>query len=209
MPGAKDPLASRPFADEDIPLILEEADSMVTVHRDRTHDPKWFGRLLRVLLAFGMHISVISGGDRRRTDPETRDVLLTYSPPLSSQDLRMEGGELYLVWRRPKTERPLMVPVPVELREWLPDWLDAPRRRQRTSYNHLLNELARRLEAKGRPIQINPLRFRHTAAVRFIHEYRMTPDDTSELLGVSPSVLAQYTRRAPGEMARDLRSRGW
>ncbi|MCI4323792.1 MAG: site-specific integrase [Thermoplasmata archaeon] len=209
MTGQKDPLASRPFSDEDARAITAEADLIVTVHRDRSYDQPWFGRLVRVLLAFGMHISVISGGYRRKTDPKTREVLLTYYPPLSSQDIRSEGGEVYLVWRRPKTQRPVMVPVPADIRPWLAEWLDAPRRTQRTSYNHLFNQLADDLARKGLSIQINPLRFRHTAAVRFIHEYEMTPDDTCELLGVSPSVLAQYTRRAPGEMAKDLRSRGW
>lgn len=161
------------------------------------------------MLIFGPHVSVISGGMRRRTDRETREVHYREDAPLSSSDLRYEGGQLLLAWRRPKTGHPVLIPIPADMAPWLGEFLDQPRSRRRQWYNELLrNKVEPVLEERGTPILLTPSRFRHTAAVR-LRKLGLLDEDVQDMLAISPQTMKHYINRTIEDRTRDLKSRGW
>jgi integrase len=196
----RDPLASRPFVESDIRRVLEVADRYVVVHRDRGEDPQLAGRLIRLMLVFGPHISVLSGGMRWRKGKAVR-----YDSPLSSSDLRREGGQLSVAWRRPKTGTGIMIPVPDDIAPWLGEFLDRPRWTRRASYNELLNRMYPRTEGG---LVVTPSRFRHTAAVR-LRKMGLLDEDVQDMLGIAPQTMRHYINRTYEDRTRDLKSRGW
>lgn len=208
-PGTlKDPLSSRPFAEADIALVLAAADATVVGHRDGTTDALFAGHLLRVLLTFGPHVSVLSGGVRQKTDRHSREISYREDRPLTSADLRVEGGELYLAWRRPKTGRPVLILVPADMKPWLGAFLDQPRSGRRQWYNELLERIEDRLAAMGTPIKLAPSRFRHTAAVR-LRKMGLLDEDIEDMLAITPQTMRHYVNRTVEERSADLRAKGW
>lgn len=199
----RDPLSSRPFADSDVPYILAAARATSIQHRDRSDDPKLAHRLVSLMLTFGPHVSVLSGGTRWRKGEPVR-----YDEPLSSSDLRTEGGQLYLAWRRPKTGAPVLIPVPDDMTPWLGPFLDKPRWTRRQSYNGMLGRVEVTLRALGHPMKLTPSRFRHTAAVR-LRKMGLLDEDVQDMLGIAPQTMRHYINRTSEERTKDLKSRGW
>lgn len=199
----RDPLSSRPFADSDVPRILAAARATRVRHRDGTYDPELAARIVSLMLTFGPHVSVLSGGTRWRKGEPIR-----YDEPLSSADLRTEGGQLYLAWRRPKTGNPVMIPVPDDMAPWLPGFLDKPRWTRRSTYNEMLKRVETTLRYSGSGILLTPSRFRHTAAVR-LRKMGLLTEDIEDMLAISPQTMRHYINRTSEERTRDLKSRGW
>ncbi len=206
---AKDPFSSRPFTDDDLKLVIAAADATVVRHRDGSEDPHFAGRLLRILATFGPHISVLSGGVRQRTDRSTGEVRYREDLPLSSEDLRFEAGRLYLAWRRPKTGKAVLIPVPADMRPWLGDFLDEPRWRRRQSYGEMMrHRIEPKLAEEGHPILLTPSRFRHTAAVR-LRKMGLLDEDVQDFLGITAQTMKNYVNRSLAERTADLEARGW
>jgi hypothetical protein len=58
-------------------------------------------------------------------------------------------------------------------------------------------------------MQVNPTRFRHTAAVRLFHLMQMDAPTICHLLGVTPEVMTTYVMRPKWEVAMELKEKGW
>jgi len=199
----RDPLSSRPLADSDVRRVLKVADGFTARHRDASQDSELAGRLVRVMLIFGPHVSVLSGGTRWRAGEPIR-----YDPPLSSGDLRFEGDQLYLAWRRPKTGKPVLIPIPDDMKDWLGGFLDKPRWTRRSTYNEFLARLERELGRQGTPLKLTPSRFRHTAAVR-LRKMGLLDEDVQDMLGIAPQTMRHYINRTNEDRTRDLKAKGW
>ena len=199
----KDPLSSRPLADSDVEAVLAAADAVIVTHRDGSFDPEFCGRIVRLMLTFGPHVSVLSGGWRTRAGEVVR-----YDEPLRSTDLRVEGGQLYLAWRRPKTGTPVLIPIPDSMKGWLGPFLDEPRSRRRQYYNELISKVEAELRDRGHPMKLAPSRFRHTAAVR-LRKMGLLDEDIQELLAIAAQTMKHYVNRPIEQVTADLKSHGW
>ena len=204
----KDPLSSRPLAPDDVERVVSAAEAVTLPKRAGAADPFFCGRIVRIMLTFGPHVSVLSGGWRRRTIKDTGEITRRFDECLRSSDLRFEGGQLYLAWRRPKTGKPVLIPVPADMAPWLGAFLDKPRWGRRQSYNEMLERVEAELVKRGTPIKLAPTRFRHTAAVR-LRRMGLLDEDIQEFLAISPQTMKHYINRPLEERTADLKAKGW
>jgi integrase len=204
--------SSQPFTEAELRLILRVADD--TPHRlvHQGWDREFIGRLMRVYLYLGIHPSVLCGMPARRSEGDRRRVLPALEPLSSAnivKQIAAAGDEYYLEWKRVKTGRPVLVPIPDAMRPWLRVFLDSPKPERRQSYNRILKKIEAGLLQAGYRIKVTPRRCRHTCAVQLLKTGRMLAPDVENYLSISPGVLKVYANRPREEIAADLRRSGW
>jgi hypothetical protein len=194
----KDPESSEPFTPEELASVLQ--------HSERDASP-WIHHSALFLAYAGAHISVLSGGFRQETVWDSGRVGVgrprieyVYSDPIRSDAVRGNG----IYWRRPKNEKPIPMPISRYLEGWLPTWLDEPRPTTSRRYRQVFDRIG---DNSG--LQVNPLRFRHTCAVRLYHIMEMKPEVVCRLLGVSPITLLTYIAQPKWMVAQELKAKGW
>lgn len=193
----RDPEASEPFT-------LNEGEELDRVLQASEEDPaEWLAGASKFLAYSGAHISVLSGGYRQElVRPEGAPAYIewVYSPPIRGDAVRGD----FIYWNRPKNEKPIGMPLSRHLRGWLPEYLDMPRPAHRTRYNQVLNRVGSSLH-----LQVNPLRFRHSCAVRLYHVMGLDAQTVERLLGVTAQTLATYVMKPKWMVQKELASKGW
>ena len=161
----------------------------------------YLGHCARFLAYTGAHISVLAGGLQVVThidedgQPSKEEV---YHDPIRSDAVR--GGFVY--WRRPKNQKPIGMPLSRRIKDWIVEFLDAPRPLTRGRYNQLFDRVGERVQ-----LQVNPLRFRHTCAVLLFHVNGLDAPTVQRLLGVTPEVMTAYVIKPAWMTARYLADR--
>lgn len=188
--------SSEPFTAAECKLIVQYADRR----------SEWDGRLVRVMLTFGLHPSVLSRtGDKSAERNEQRvDSDMIFRRPTE------RGDRLFFRWIRAKvtaTKQNIEVEVPQTM-DWLPTWLNEERPETRQGYNWRLHLIERDMLADGYDIHLNPRRFRHTCANAMLAK-GFTPTDVRNALGVSPSVMDMYAASTPEMRGRKGEEVGW
>jgi len=205
----RDPEASDSFTLTQLEKTFGAADGMTVKLQAGggwVDDPQFMGRLTRTLAYTGAHISVLSGGYRRRTFqadpdiPESKSTTFEYEAPINSSAIRGD----FLFWRRPKNEKPVALPIKKEIRPWLGTFFDQRKPRSTRRYEQLLEEL----EAKvGFPC--NPLRYRHTCGVLLYHVLKMDAATVQKLMGFTPATMLTYVVRTKEQIREEMVSKGW
>jgi integrase len=189
----RDPEASEPFADRELEVVLDGCEA----------DPsEWIGPASKLLAYAGPHISVVSGGWRRETirPPDAPAYFeWVYSPPLRSEAVRGE----FIYWHRPKNEKPIGIELSRHLAGWLPTWLDQARPLSSRRYEQVLDRVGRTVH-----MQVNPLRFRHTCAVR-MRRAGLSVQAICRRLGVTPETMMIYIEDPRWEATKMLRAAEW
>ncbi|MCI4332096.1 MAG: hypothetical protein L3K19_09700 [Thermoplasmata archaeon] len=193
MTGVRDPQASWPFN----PNPGGELDAVFRAC-DADESP-WLGKTARFLAYQGAHISVLTGGWRRRTRPNGA-VEEWYEEPLNGHAVR---GDL-VYWRRPKNQKPIGMPIKREIRGWVKEWLDEPRPYSEPRYLQVMGRAGDRCG-----LHINPLRFRHTCGVLLYHVHRQPLHAIRRWLGCTPEVLDTYIANPPFQINQELVASGW
>lgn len=156
------------------------------------------GRAAHFMAYTGAHISVVTGGYRRRT-VDGGAVQRTYVAPIDSHAVR--GN--FVFWPRPKNSKRIGVELHDSLREWVKGWLDQPRPTHPSRYNQLFDRVGERLG-----IKVAPLRFRHTYGV-MLRNLGLGAPEISNKLGCSQSVVATYIMLPPWETQERMRRGGF
>lgn len=194
----RDPDASKPFTRAEVRAILPVADAMVYTRRDRSTDPFFFGRMVRVFLTFGPHPSRVSSWSSRenlRVRPTER------------------GDRTYFIWVRAKpteTTRPnIETEVPQDYVPWLGHWLDERKpicaEAYWVAFRRIEQEVAR---ATPYRIHLNPLRARHTCAVELLAA-GFTIADVQAALGISLRTVSIYGVSTPEQRGAKAEKVGW
>ena len=168
------------------------------MHRDRTKDPLFFGRMLRVFLTFGPHPSRVprwTSAANLRVRPTDR------------------GDRTFFIWERTKEGEALNTHVEIEVPQayvpWLAGWLDQEKPRNRRTYVDLFHELeVATREQTGYDIHANPLRARHTCAQQML-ERGFTTVDVQAAIRVSPITLQTYGMSTPEQRGAKGEEVGW
>lgn len=193
--------AHEPLSDVQVDLALKAAWELPYRHRGSGWDPYFVGHTTEFFLNYGPHCSV--AGNRTAQ-------LRVVKEPLGGQRERW-----FLEWRRPKKSKhkreALMIrfPVPEPHREWIESYLASPRPTSRKQYWRIMDRVRRAIEAKGYDFKVNPLRWRHTCAVRLSRIPGILPGDVQRLLGISPATYEKYVNRPSSAIAADLERGGY
>jgi integrase len=171
---------------------------MVYTRRDRSDDPTFYGRMLRVFLTFGPHPSVVprwSSAENLQTRPTER------------------GDRTFFAWVRAKeatTTRPdIEIEVPEAYRSWLGSWLDTPKPVSKWAYWTFFKKIEEETFRKtGYRIQCNPRRARHTCAQQML-ERGFTAVDVMASLGIDPFTLQTYGESTPEQRGEKAERFGW
>lgn len=111
-----------------------------------------------------------------------------------------------LEWRRPKTRRAIFVPLPPEVRSWLPDLLaeynKAPM--HPTNVNQLVHATGALI---GFP-ELTPRSLRHTFGVRAWKKYRDV-NLVMDWLGCNVRTVLTYVRMDVTEHKAEIIAKGW
>ncbi len=197
----RDPEASDSFTVDQLALIEREADG-ITVRLQRpgefVEDGVLLGRTVRTLAYTGMHIMVLSGGYRRKT--RRKVTTWEYSPPITSAAIR-DG---FVLWRRPKNEKPIPMPIKRDISPWLGTFFDAPKPGTTRRYEQLLELVEDRVG-----FATNPLRFRHTCGVLLYHVLKMDAATVQKLMGFTPETMLTYVVRTKEQVAAEMIEKGW
>ncbi len=169
-------------------MVLEAAEGMVWNRRIAAQlgvdgeylggfgiveDPTFVLRTVQVLLFSAMHISVL--------------------PTLTSRNLESVEGEVFLTWRRPKTERWASVRVPEEVRPWIASYLDLPKPMTPDAYRDVLDKLAVRVEVMfGVIMHLSPLRFRHGGITEAKNELNLTDREAAIVAASTLKTVQEY-----------------
>ncbi len=194
----RDPEGSEAFSPAQLDRVTAAADGIsvrLQTGQGLVEDPLFAGRLLRTLVWTGMHVSVLSGGWRVEEGEDAE-----YHPPIRSDSIR--DGMLY--WRRPKTGRPIPMPISRQIAPWLGEFLDQPKPTSRQRYNQILERVGRKAGT-----HVNPLRCRHTCGVLLYHSLGVDAATVQKLIGVTPQTMMTYVVRPISEVRRELADKGW
>src|SRR5208282_3534935 len=213
--------ASEGFSDEEVTAILDSAERTTAWLVGRGDDPEFMGRLLRVPLYTGVHISNLCGRraqERGRWKDGVRvaTVKAARIAPLSSDDIieTTKDGKVIrlLVFRRVKKKRDNVTHVPISrhLWPWLPEFLDQKKPHTRARYHQMLHALERDvLDRHGLRLHLNPKRFRHTC-MRLLHdEFGFPLADITRIMATTEGTLRRYAERTPRQIAEELAEKGW
>lgn len=198
------------FTKGELQAILETAARMPWTLRSgpdyRTHgeyvpdfegrtDGSFVDRTVRVLLFTGVHISLL--------------------PHLRSTNLhRAPEGWLEVEWHRTKRtvggrQRLMTAVVPTWAEDWIAEYLDLPKPTASRSYHYMLARLSDQiLKERGIRIQINPLRFRHTAGVLYVEQMGFNQAEIAEVLGTSKQTSMYYTTRQSAHQRAVIAGKG-
>jgi integrase len=190
--------SSKPFTRAEVRALIQAADQMTYTRRDRSDDPRFYGRLLRVFLTFGPHPKVVplwSSAENLAVRPTER------------------GDRTYFSWVRAKAEqttRPnIEIEVPGPFVSWLGGWLDAPKPTSGWAYWTFFKKIeAETLRTTGYTIQANPRRARHTCAQQML-ERGFTAVDVMNAIGVDAHTLQTYGESTPEQRGEKGEKVGW
>ena len=186
---ARDPEASEPFTDRELEVVFEAAEA----------DPsEWAVQAAKFLAYTGAHICVLSGGFRQETQKDG-SIERWYQPAIRSDAIR--GDRIH--WARPKTERHVGIELSKYIREWVAEWLELPRPLSRRRYGQVLARVGKQVH-----LQVNPLRFRHTCAVK-LKQLGLTDREIQKRLGVSYHVMVLYINDPRWVTAEKMRLGDW
>jgi hypothetical protein len=216
MAGVKHGDASEGFSNEELRIILEEADGMSVWLKGRGDDPNFMGRLVRFILYTGVHVSVLSGAHSHKSNAKDSDEWIPARGWLTSKCLSERiapSGEkrMFIVYRRPKkrTDNITHVPVSKEIAPWVAEFLDQKRPHSRVRYNQLLLELQAKLHERGLRIHLNPHRFRHAAMRLLSQEFQLDMEDVERITATSRGTLDRYAKKTVDQIADELAGKNW
>jgi integrase len=213
--------ASEGFSDEEVAAILDSADCKTAWLVGRGDDPEFTGRLLRVLLYTGIHISNLCGrrpqlrgkweDGRRVGTVQAKRVAALTSGNITETII---GGQVVrlLAFRRVKKDEDNVTHVPISrhLWPWLPEFLDQPKPKTRARYAQMIAALEEDVFTRhGMRLHLNAKRFRHTC-MRLLHaEFGFPLADIERIMATTQGTLRRYAERTPAQIAEDLAARGW
>ena len=131
---------------------------------------------------------------------------------LRSSDVYEENRMLRVRWPRAKTEAlqaPALMPR-ADFDEWVRGYLDAPKPANEQAYTHMFEQLEAFIAGEsGERLQINSLRFRHTAFVRWLEPpYRFPPKTVCQWGRTTLRTLTLYWNPEESELAARLNASG-
>lgn len=190
-------ISSQPFTRAEVRVVLLTADQLLYRRRDRSEDPTFYGRLLRVFLTFGPHPSVLPtwGADTNlKTRPTER------------------GDRMYFLWEAPKEQRlhrAVEIEVPRSYEPWLPEFLDTPKPLAPETYWRLFKFVEDEMREQTRyDFPVNPRRARHTTAQQML-ERGFTSIDVEAAIRVTPETLKTYGLSTPEQRGAKGEEIGW
>jgi hypothetical protein len=139
-------------------------------------------------------------------------------------DVYEEHGFLRIRWPRPKDSVHKLVDPPFLKREefesWVREFLGETKPKSEQAYSHLFRSLADHIEretrvisrdgsvAPGRRVKINGLRFRHTAFVRWLHDFGIPRRTVCVWGGTTERTLNYYDNPPDADISEMLAAKG-
>lgn len=162
--------AKEPLTEEEEAKVLTAA----TLHSDFAH------KLCLLLRHTGMHISV-------------------FYKPEKNLRLRQDGGNVALMWDRPKKDGVkafTSTAIHDELKPWIEEFLKQPRDARKSYYDHLFEEIS---AIAG--IKVSPMSFRHTFAVWLLDSGK-TIEAVMQALNCTREVAERYGKYSKVQMKK-------